>query len=140
MKKRVICSVLSVFVLIIVIVSSVVIHSHKKDEPTPEIKFESGIYSSKQFLHGEEHPLSYKGDVIPDKETALNVATQIFKIQQKHNPTFEKHEPWYVFYDEQDEFWLVDFSDPSEPFVVGGGYCIVLQKKDGKVLGMWMTE
>ena len=85
---------------------------------------------------------TYNGYVIPDKETAISVAVQIFSGMEK-GKTAEKFLPQSVFYDEEDEIWIVLFTEPIKKYGVatlGNGCCIAMQKSDGKVLRIWFEE
>ncbi|MEF2724694.1 MAG: NTF2 fold immunity protein [Eubacterium sp.] len=48
--------------------------------------------------------------------------------------------PYAVFYDTQDEIWIVNFRNPNSEKMIGGDCNIALQKKDGKVLRVWFGE
>lgn len=100
------------------------------------IEYESGIYHNKNW---EESACTYQGAVIPDKKTALEIATIIFNRMRKSNAT-QKYVPQSVFYDEQDEIWIVSFWRDTDELILGGDCSIAMQKQDGKVLRIWFGE
>lgn len=104
------------------------------------VEYETGSYSEKNW---NEPVGTYQEDVLPDKETALAVATAIFHGMEK-DTVAQKYTPQSIFYDKEDSIWIVFFHEGVEEnateVVMGGGYSIALQKKDGKVLRIWMGE
>ncbi len=102
------------------------------------IAYETGIFHDKNW---SETVGTYSEAVIPDKETALKIAKAIFDGMEKSDD-MKKCVPCSIFYDNQDEVWIVSFANPPEqvPVTVGGGCSIALQKKDGKVLRIWFGE
>ena len=101
------------------------------------IEFESGVYWNKNWY--EESVLNYTGEAVPDKETAVKIAQVIFDGMSTSEYA-EEYNPQYVFYDAQDEIWIVSFWDDSDATVLGGNCNIAMQKKDGKVLRIWFGE
>ena len=99
------------------------------------VEFEAGSYFDKNW---EESIGTYKGAVIPDKDTAMNVAISIFDGMSKSEEVAE-YVVQSIFYDEQDEIWIVSFWKDSEN-LIGGDCSIALQKKDGKVIRIWFGE
>ena len=99
------------------------------------VEFEAGSYFDKNW---EESIGTYKGAVIPDKDTAMNVAISIFDGMSKSEEVAE-YVVQSIFYDEQDEIWIVSFWKDSEN-LMGGDCSIALQKKDGKVIRIWFGE
>lgn len=100
------------------------------------IAYESGIYHNKNW---NESACTYQSAVIPDKKTALEIATVIFNRMRKSNSA-QKYVPQSVFYDEQDEIWIVSFWEGTNGIVLSGDCSIAMQKKDGKVLRIWFGE
>ena len=99
-----------------------------------EIYYDSGVYWNKNW---DDDPLfTYNKPVIRDKESAIEIAMAIYKGLENIDPTYA---PKFVFYDEEDEIWIVHFGDPLYE-TLGGGCTIALQKKDGKVLRIWGGE
>ena len=90
--------------------------------------------------YGSETIGTYSGRaVIPDEETALKIAEAIFDGMEKSEEA-PKYVPQAVFYDNQDEIWIVSFWENSNQLTLGGDCNIALQKKDGKVLRIWFGE
>ncbi len=100
------------------------------------VKYESGIYYDKDW---NETVGTYTESAIPDKDTALEVATAIFNGMDKSRGAKE-YVPKSVFFDYQDEVWIVSFGKGSDEFILGGDCSIAIQKKDGKVLRIWFGE
>lgn len=109
-----------------------------------DVAFQTGTYNTEElcsFMDSENAPGLYKGNMIPDKETAIKVATVIFQAQKGSDFT-KDYLPSSVWYDEADHIWMVLFrraEDIGEP-VSGGGYTIVLRESDGQVIGFWAGE
>ena len=106
-----------------------------------EVSYESGVYHDKDWT--ETEPGTYQGPAIPDKETALHIATAIFGGMEKSEEakvfTAQK-----VFFDTEDEIWIVSFWKepelPNDMLCVGNDCSIALQKSDGEVLKIWFGE
>lgn len=82
---------------------------------------------------------TYTSDVVKTKETAIQMAVAVYNGMDKRNDMSDLT-PTLVFYDEQDEIWIVSFSKESAEHTVGGDCSIAIQKKDGKVLRIWFGE
>ena len=100
----------------------------------PEITFKTGSYDHKFWETDkiEDYP-GYC--VIPDEDAAVKIATAIYK----ELPIFA-FEAQSVFFDEEDEVWIVSFYPPipdSGPVAIGSCHSIALRKKDGKVLSIF---
>ncbi len=100
------------------------------------IKYETGIFQDKNW---EEQIGTYQGDAIPDKKTAIGIATQIFDGMKKSS-TSQEYTPQAVFYDEEDDVWIISFWKESERITLGGDCNIAIQKKDGRVLRIGFGE
>ena len=100
------------------------------------VKYESGNYHDKNW---SETNGTYGGMVITDEETALKIAKAIFDGMEKSKDAKE-YVPQSVFYDNQDEIWIVSFGKNSNHIMLGGDCNIAMQKKDGKVLRIWFGE
>lgn len=104
-------------------------------------KYEEGTFFNKNWAD----PIgTYKGDAVPDKETALEIAQAVFNGMGKSNGE-KQLVPGSIFYDEEDEIWIVTFSPVSDQLpdgvlIVGGGCSIAIQKSDGKILRIWYGE
>lgn len=108
----------------------------QNDSGNMNVEFQTGIYYNKEW---EQTAGTYQGDVIPNEEVAVKVAIQVFEGMKKSSKA-QNYGPQSVFYDEQDEVWIVSFGEPSEEESVGGGCSIAIQKEDGKVLRIWYGE
>ncbi|MBR6523713.1 MAG: hypothetical protein IKT39_03765 [Clostridia bacterium] len=88
---------------------------------------------------------SFDADVIPNHETAVLVAKQIFdgtKIGTKKR--FEGFVPTISTYYEKSDMWVVTFTKPIDLSgnkipEIGEEICIALQKSDGRVLKIWLV-
>lgn len=82
---------------------------------------------------------TYDGPVIPNEECAIAVAEVIYnnmaKSEDKRNYT-----PQYVYFDEENEAWIVSFWEESSSTTLGDDCSIAIQKEDGKVLRIWFGE
>ena len=106
------------------------------------IEYETGQFYNKNW--SETFGTYNKKAVIPDKETAIKVAQAIFDGME-NSEKVQEYVPQYVFYDNQDELWIVVFWkrldwNNSDMITTGEDCCIALQKKDGKVLRIWFEE
>lgn len=114
-----------------------------KDEPRDnmitfdkDVYYDEGVFFDKNW---NETIGTYKEAVVPNKETALEIAKAIFNGMEKTEDE-KQFVPQSVFYDEQDEIWIVSFWKDSSEYIVGGGCSIAIQKADGKVLRIWFGE
>ena len=48
--------------------------------------------------------------------------------------------PQSVFFDSQDEIWIVTFGTDGKDNVAGGDCSIAIQKLDGRILRIWFGE
>ena len=128
------------FVLILLLLLPLLTYNHSVGF---EVKFYTGddpFYDNvrDQFLNWQD----FSGNVIPNAETALAIATSIYEAVDKHHEV-EGLVPSSVFYDEDDEIWVVSFDrpNPSQNIdISGGGWCIAMRKSDGQVVKIWRTE
>lgn len=100
------------------------------------VKYEFGKYHEKNW---DETVGTYNKDVIANEKTALDVAKAIFNGMDKSKQA-QEYVPQSVFYDEQDEIWIVSFWKDSNEHILGGDCSIAIQKRDGKVLRIWFGE
>lgn len=110
-----------------------------KGTSTMDIEFEQGIFNDKNW---DENIGTYKKDVIPNKETAVAVAVQIFNGMEKKSYA-EKYVPQSVFYDEVDGIWIVSFweeNNNDEMITLGNDCSIALKKNNGQILRIWFGE
>lgn len=119
------------------------------------VNYKEGVYPYKDW---SETLLTYTGEAIPNKESALKVATAVFEslqlVGQITPPEMaedlppeklQRFIPQEVFYDEVDHVWIVCFWEPFRKnwdgsFVVGPCCSIALQKENGAVLRIWFDE
>lgn len=126
---------LVVLVIILIIISCSACGNSKKKNDM--IKYESGIFHNKNW---SETIGTYSGKAaIPNEETALKIANAVFDGMEKSKEA-QEYVPQSVFYDTQDEIWIVSFWKNSNKITFGGDCSIALQKKDGKVLRIWFGE
>lgn len=108
-------------------------HSSENTVGSP-VKYETGVYECKDW----DDPVgTFTGDVMPDAETALRVATIIFS--NIRNASEANHEPLSVFFDEEEEVWIIFFHERDSD-MLGGDRNIAIRKQDGKVLRIWSGE
>ena len=100
------------------------------------IKSDSGIYYNKNW---EEAYGTYQGSAIPNENAAVQVADVIFNNMRKSS-TAEGFRPQSVFFDTEDEIWIVSFWEPNNDLSTGNCCSIAIKKNDGKVLRIWFTE
>ena len=131
MKKRSI-------ILAIIIIATIVLFPACRDVNNAGeiIEYESGSYHDKNW---DETIGTYKEAVISDKDTALAVAQAIYDGMEKSDDA-DKYTAKYVFYDNQDEIWIVSFGEDSSSTNLGGDCNIAIRKADGKVLRIWFGE
>lgn len=123
-----------ILLAIIILVVCSACNNNRGDSST--IKYETGVFHDK---HWEEQTGTYQEDVIPDRETAIAIATQIFNGMKK-STTSQEYTPQHVFYDEEEAIWIVSFWKGSNTITLGDDCSIAMQKKDGKVLRIWFGE
>ena len=110
-----------------------------KGDSTVNIQFDTGVFQDKNWT---EKLGTYDQDVIPTKEVAVEVATQIFKGMSKSSK-LEKYVPQSVFFDEVDNVWIVSFwesQNNNELLSVGNDCNIAIRKNDGQILRIWFGE
>ena len=127
-----------ILMLLCIVLFSIVLLSAcaKGTKESNMIKYEFGSYYDKDW---NENVGTYEGAAIPDQETALGIAKVIFNGMDK-SKAVQEYVPKSVFYDTQDEIWIISFGKDSDEIILGGDCSIALQKKDGKVLRIWFGE
>lgn len=126
---------LLLFTIILIVVLFSACKTGQKEE-IDMIKFESGNYFNKDWADAVG---TYKEAAVPNKNVALEIAKSIFNGMAKSKEA-QEYIPQYVFYDEQDEIWIVSFWKESDDTTLGGDCSIAIQKADGKVLRIWFGE
>lgn len=115
------------------------------DDYYTEIFFESGVFRNKNWdeieseYNWDESASAYIGRAVPDQETAVEIAREILN-EMPDEIGKDSLIPKYVFFDEEDELWIVSFwrdSRGSGQITLGGGFNVVIQKEDGKILKVW---
>lgn len=125
-----------ILLLLLPIMLSIALFSACNNTKNDTVEFESGNYSDKNW---DETVGTYEKAVVSDKETALEIAKAIFNGMDKSKDA-QEYVPQSVFYDEQDEIWIVSFWKESNEITFGGDCSIAIQKSDGKVLRIWFGE
>lgn len=127
MKK---CIAISVLFL------SLLLSSCANDTSDQEIQFEEGIFYDKNW---SDTAGTYTGNVVESKETAVAIATAVYNGMRK-SQSMSNLMPQSVFFDNQDEIWIVTFGTDGKENVVGGDCSIAIQKQDGRILRIWFGE
>lgn len=127
MKK---CIAISVLLL------SLLLSSCANDTSDQEIQFEEGIIYDKNW---SDTAGTYTGNAVESKETAVAVATAVYNGMRK-SQSMSNLTPQSVFFDSQDEIWIVTFGMDGKENVVGGDCSIAIQKQDGRILRIWFGE
>lgn len=105
-------------------------------EDVQNFNYEEGIYYDKNW---SEKTGTYTEDVVPTKEAAVAIATAVYNGIDK-SQSMSNFTPQSVFFDKQDEIWIVSFGTDSKENIVGGDCSIAIQKQDGRVLRIWFGE
>lgn len=127
MKK---CIAISVLLL------SLLLSSCANDTSDQEIQFEEGIFYDKNW---SDTAGTYTGNAVESKETAVAVATAVYNGMRK-SQSMSNLTPQSVFFDNQDEIWIVTFGMDDKENVAGGDCSIAIQKQDGRILRIWFGE
>ena len=118
--------------LIFVIFATLIFSACVKNDA---VEFETGNYYNKNW---NETSGTYNKAVVPDENSAVEIATALFN-NMENSEYRREYVPQAVFYDEQDEVWIVSFWKESV-HTLGGGCSIAIQKEDGRVLRIWFGE
>ena len=114
--------------------------SSVNDARIETVKFESA--NNEGASDWKNSKAIYKGEIIPDKASAVEVASSIlFHLYDQE--LRGKYIPERVTFSEDEDIWIVYFkavSTDSRYEMLGGGYYVVLQKSDGKVLSICRPE
>lgn len=101
-----------------------------------DLKYQEGIFYDKNW---SDTVGTYEGNVVETKETAVAIATAVYNGIDK-SQSMSNFTPQSVFFDKQDEIWIVSFGMDSKENVVGGDCSIAIQKLDGRILRIWFGE
>ena len=108
-----------------------------KNRENDAIQYQSGIFHDKNW---DKTIGTYTGGaVIPDAETAVKIAEAVFDGMKKSQSALE-YTVQSVFFDTEDEIWIVSFWRNSNEAFLGGDCSIAMRKEDGKVLRIWFGE
>ena len=100
------------------------------------MKYEEGIFYDKNW---SDTAGTYTGNAVESKETAVAVATAVYNGMRK-SQSMSNLTPQSVFFDSQDEIWIVTFGMDGKENVAGGDCSIAIQKQDGRILRIWFGE
>ncbi|MGM9643494.1 MAG: hypothetical protein ACI3X1_00225 [Eubacteriales bacterium] len=111
-----------------------------KEEATT-YSYSEGIYPGKDWADvtaGSENPDTSSGDaIVPNKETAISIADKAFE-EVKLSGICQSYVLQGVFYDTEDNIWVVYFGEDSE--IPGSCYNIAISKATGEIIKMWASE
>lgn len=124
-----------VFLILTLAISTCFGGCSKKEVPAydGEVSFEKGIYPNKDW---DELSFSIDDDCVPDKETAINIAESI-KAHYQQKGHFEDFVTQSVFYDTEDEIWIVTFYE-STTNQTGSAFNIAIKKNNAEIIKMWV--
>lgn len=125
--------VLLITVIHIMVLFSACESPHKENNM---IEYESGNYYNKNW---DESVGTYQKAIVPNKETAIEIAKVIFNGMDKSKEA-QEYIPNSAFYDVQDKVWIVSFGKDANKTTLGGDCCIAIREEDGKVLRIWFGE
>ena len=95
------------------------------------IVISSGIYSNKDW---DKFEFPFSAECIPDSETAIAVTKSIVMNFQKEGK-FCDYAPQLVFFDVEDNIWIVSFWPKIEGYI-GSGFNIAIRKENAQVVKM----
>ncbi len=126
------------------IIKNVDIHNEITAEHS-EVIFESGEYDHKIWETGCDYINYDDFDCVPDIDTAMEIASIVMCKNCNEKDFFENYKLKYVFYDEIDNVWIIDFFPNCDDlkdgqFIVGGDLYIAISRKDARVLAIWGGE
>lgn len=98
--------------------------------------YRSGVYHNKNW---SDDWGTYTSDAIPDVDTAISVASALFENVKKDGigQTYILNS---VFFDTEDNIWIITFSQSTDSSVDGGEFNIALSQTTGNVIRMWFGE
>ena len=98
--------------------------------------YRTGIYHNKEW---SDDWGTYTSEALPNAETAIAVALVLFDNVKEHN-IGHKYVLNSVFFDTEDNFWVITFSQSIDSSIDGGEFNIAMDKASGRVLRMWFAE
>ncbi len=160
MMKKVLLSLISLLTLLILLNScqnSKVCSCQPKEDPKltidvkystgtyyKDIRYDTGDFEKENLYDWEDHAGVYKEDVVPDRDVALTVGIAVFKGIAKNSKSLEDFVPQSVFYDTENEFWVVifypDYDSDEGVYVAGGDCSVFIRKKDGQVFRICFSD
>ena len=160
MMKKVLLSLISLLTLLILLNScqnSQASSCQPKEDPKlaidvkystgtyyKDIRYDTGDFEKENLYDWEDLAGVYKEDVVPDRDVALTVGIAVFKGIAKNSKSLEDFVPQSVFYDTENEFWVVifypDYDSDEGVYVVGGDCSIFIRKKDGQVFRICFSD
>ena len=96
------------------------------------IQYEEGIYHNKAW---EDVEFPFNAICIPDKDTAISIATRIVRNFQKDG-YFINYVVQSVFYDTEDEIWIIHFWENNRG--ISASFSIALRAENAQVIQMWV--
>lgn len=101
------------------------------------ISYKSGAFWDKNW---DSDIGTYTGVAIPNEECAIAVASAIYNAIPGEDD--EGRVPTGVFFDEEEEIWIVSFGrlPYNGVYFLGGDCSIALRKADGQVVRIWFGE
>lgn len=110
--------------------------SNKEGEDELSYTYRTGVYHNKEW---SDDWGTYTAEAIPNVETAISIATALFKNAQSDG-VGQNYVLNSVFFDTEDNIWIVTFSQSTDSSIDGGEFNIALDKSSGTVLRMWFAE
>ena len=109
-----------------------------------DIRYDTGDFEKENLYAWEDHAGVYKEDVVPDRDVALTVGIAVFKGIAKNSKSLEDFVPQSVFYDTENEFWVVifypDYDSDEGVYVASGDCSVFIRKKDGQVFRICFSD
>lgn len=125
-----------IYLTVLAILIIIMFTSCNSNGGNQDLKYQEGIFYDKNW---SDTVGTYEGNVVETKETAVAIATAVYNGIDK-SQSMSNFTPQSVFFDKQDEIWIVSFGMDSKENVVGGDCSIAIQKQDGRVLRIWFGE
>lgn len=103
-----------------------------------EVSYKSGIYHQKIWSNDTEQVGVIDVVCVPDKETAIEIADIVFE-NLKDNGRYSSFVLQSVFYDEEDNVWVVNYY-PNNKNYIGEDCSIAISQKTAEILKVWAGE
>ena len=131
MKRKLL--LLIAFALSVLLITACTKQEKEKIQP----KFETGTYYP--GMDWDDPYGNYTDPAVPDAKTARTVAQGILD-GMRAGTTQEKYVLKKIFYDESNQIWVVSFGPQNNRNETGGYTNIAIQKPDGKIFKIWVSE